>query len=57
MISDELNEDEKKLLFNDNIIYILNIFVIISPLSKTVKEIFKKVVLINDDILKKNINL
>ena len=56
IISDELNEDEKNFLFNNNIIYMLYIFVIISPISKTAKEIFKKVVLINENILNLDIN-
>ena len=43
-----LSEDENKNLFQNDIFYNLYIFIIISPLPKTSKEIFKKITGLND---------
>ena len=54
-ITSVLGKEEKEKLFNDNDIYVLYTFVILSPLPKTAKDIFKNILGL-DDIDKLNIN-
>ena len=54
-ISSILNEDEKNKLFKNDIFYHLYIFILISPIAKTAKDIFKDLLKI-DDLCNININ-
>ena len=67
-ISDKLSEDEKNSLFHNNIMNILYLYIITSPLPKSSKHIFKEVlgfpdekisipdIDYNDNIFKKNLS-
>ena len=55
-ISDYLSNEQNKILFNNNIINILYLYILIGPISKSVKDTFKEVTQINDDNLLENID-
>jgi len=55
-ISDDLSTKEKEILFKNNTVNILYIYILIAPIPNLAKDIFKEVIQIPDDILILDIN-